>query len=90
MFTLPSILLGFTLSSLLGLAFFIVFGKGWARLGVYWLVSVAAFLIGQAIASFFQLRLLTIGSVNLEALFLSLVALFLVRAFWKIPAVPAA
>ena len=40
MFTLPSIALALVISSLIGIGFFILFGKGWLRLLVYWLVAV--------------------------------------------------
>ena len=64
MFTLPSIVLSFIIASLIGLIFFLIFGKGWVRFGVYWLVALAGFSAGQIITSFFGFSLFPIGSVN--------------------------
>ncbi len=84
MFTLPSILLAFVIASIIGVAFYLVFGRGWKRLFVYWLVAVVGFFIGQIIAALVNFSLLPIGSVHLaEATAACLVALFATRALWK-------
>lgn len=84
MFTLPSLVLSLVVASLIGLGFYLIFGHGWLRLVVYWLVAVAGFLLGQILTMFLGVSLLPIGSVNLlEAAAASLIALFLVRALWK-------
>lgn len=84
MFTLPSIVLAFVIASIIGLGFFLVFGRGWLRLAVYWVVAVAGFFIGQIIATLFQFSLVPIGAVNLlEGAVTCLIALFLTRALWK-------
>lgn len=75
------------IASILGLAFYLVFGRGWLRLGVYWLIAVFGFFVGQILAALFQFSLLPIGSVNLlEGTVTCLIALFVTRAVWKNPA----
>lgn len=82
LFTLPSIVLSFVLASLIGLLFFMLFGRGWLQLGVYWLAALAGFFLGQIITTLVQFSLFPIGSVNLvEATITCLVALFVTRAF---------
>ena len=84
MFTLPALALTFVIGSLIGLAFFLVFGHGWLRLVVYWLVAVFGLFVGQIIATLVNFSLLPIGSVNLvEATAACLIALFITRAVWK-------
>lgn len=69
------------IASLIGLAFYMVFGRGWLRLAVYWLVALAGFALGQVVTTLLSFSLLPIGSVNvLEASIASLIALFLARA----------
>jgi len=84
MFTLPSIALALVISSLIGIGFFLLFGKGWLRLLVYWLVAVIGFMLGQIITTIVSFSLFSIGSVNLlESTITCLIALFAVRALWK-------
>lgn len=84
MFTLPAIALSFVIASLIGLAFFLLFGRGWLRLGVYWLIGLVGFFIGHAAAVFFNFNLMAIGSVNVVvATITCLIALLLTRALWK-------
>ncbi|TAH50802.1 MAG: hypothetical protein EYC68_13280 [Chloroflexota bacterium] len=84
MFTPPQLVLAFVISSLIGLGFFLLFGKGWLRLIVYWLVAVIGFFIGQIISSLLNFSIFAIGSVNLlEATATCLIALFVTRALWK-------
>lgn len=84
MFTLPALILAFVISSLIGLGFYLVFGHGWLRLVVYWLVAVIGFFVGQIIATLANFSLLPIGAVNLvEATATCLIALFITRAVWK-------
>ena len=83
MFTLPSIALALVISSLIGLTFFMLFGKGWLRLGVYWVVAVIGFMVGQVVTTLLSFSLFAIGSVNLlEATITCLIALFVTRAVW--------
>ena len=90
MFTLPSLTLCIIIASLIGLVFFLVFGKGWLRLVVYWVVALAGFFVGQIIASLLSFSLFPIGSVNVvEASITCLIALFVTRALWKNDPVPA-
>jgi hypothetical protein len=73
---------------LIGLAFYLLFGRGWLRLSVYWAVAVVGFFIGQSIAALLNFSLLPIGSVNvLEASAASILALFLTRLVWRDAAV---
>ncbi|MBI4675829.1 MAG: hypothetical protein HY741_29670 [Chloroflexi bacterium] len=84
LFTLPALALAFVISSLIGLAFYLVFGHGWLRLAGYWLVAVVGFFAGQIISTLFNFSLLPIGSVNLvEATVTCLIALFIARTLWK-------
>jgi hypothetical protein len=84
MFTLPSITLSVVIASLIGLVFYLIFGQGWLRLLVYWLVALAGFFAGQIISTVLNFSLFPIGSVNvLEASITSLIALFAVRALWR-------
>ncbi|MDL1896577.1 hypothetical protein FBQ82_09905 [Anaerolineae bacterium CFX7] len=86
-FTLPTLALAFVIASIIGLAFYLVFGHGWLRLVVYWLVAVFGFFVGQILGALFQFSLLPIGSVNLlEGTIACLIALFVTRAVWKNPA----
>ncbi len=79
----PAIVLAFIIASLYGLVFYLIFGRGWLRLGLYWLVGVVGFAVGQWLGSLVGLALLNIGSVNLvEGTLLSWVSLFAVRA-WR-------
>jgi hypothetical protein len=84
MFTLPTIALSILIASIIGLGFYLVFGRGWLRLVVYWLVAVVGFFVGQIVATFLQFSLLPVGAVNLvEATATCLIALFATRAIWK-------
>lgn len=72
------------IASLIGLAFYLVFGRGWARLAIYWIVAVAGFFFGQIVTTLTHFSLFPIGSVNLvEATITCLVALFVARAILK-------
>lgn len=84
MFTLPSIALALVISSLIGISFYLLFGKGWLRLGVYWGVAVVGFMFGQIVTTLLSFSLFAIGSVNLlEATITCLIALFVTRAVWR-------
>jgi hypothetical protein len=79
----PSIILGFILSTLYGLVFFLVIGHGWLRFLFYWAVGVAGFFLGQWIADLVGLSIFSLGDLNLvEGTAVSWVALFAVRA-WR-------
>jgi hypothetical protein len=79
----PSLVLTFVLASLYGLVFYLLFGRGWARVFLYWLAAVAGFAAGQWLGGVVGLTLFNIGSVNvLEATLVSWASLFAVRA-WR-------
>jgi len=72
------------IASLIGLVFFLLFGKGWLRLVVYWVVALAGFFLGESITLLLGFSLLPIGSVNLiEATVTCLLALLITRMVWK-------
>lgn len=76
----PTLVLCLTIGSLYGLVFYLLLGKGWARLPIYWLVGVVGFGFGQLLTSLVGFSLLSIGSVSLleGSLFswLSLIAVY--------------
>ncbi len=81
----PSIVFAFVLASVYGLAFYLIFGHGWARLGLYWVSGVLGFFLGNWLASLLGLSLLTVGTVNpIEATVLSWASLFVARAWHRI------
>ena len=80
----PSLVLGFALSTLYSLVFFLVFGHGWLRFFFYWVVGMVGFLLGQWIAGLVGLSIFSIGELNLvEATAVSWVSLFAARALRK-------
>ncbi len=79
----PSITLVLVLSTLYSLVFFLVFGHGWLRLFLYWIVGIVGFSLGQWIATVVGLSIFGIGEVNLiEGTLVCWVSLFAVRA-WR-------
>lgn len=79
----PSLILGFALSTLYGLVFFLVFGHGWLRFIVYWVTGIVGFFLGQWIANLVGLSIFNIGDVNLvEGTVVSWISLFALRA-WR-------
>ena len=79
----PSLVLGFTLSTLYGLVFFLVVGHGWPRFYFYWTVGVVGFFAGQAIAHLIGLAIFNLGDLNLvEGTVVSWVGLVAARA-WR-------
>lgn len=83
-FSVPSLILAFVLASIYGLAFYLLFGRGWLGLAVYWLVGLVGFGLGQILSSLLSFSLLPIGSVNaIEGSVTSLIALLLTRTLWK-------
>ena len=80
----PALVLGFALSTLYSLVFFLVFGHGWLRFFFYWIVGIVGFLLGQWIADLIGLSIFSIGELNLvEATAVSWVSLFAARAWRK-------
>jgi gas vesicle protein len=78
------VVLGSVLASIYGLGFFLIFGQGGLRLLLYWFVSVAGFFVGQMLALFLGLSLMTIGDLNLvEGTVASLASLFAIRAWQR-------
>ncbi len=79
----PSLLFALVLSSLYSIAFYAVFGQGWTRLILYWLVGLAGFGAGQWLASAIGLSLFSVGAVNVvEATVVSWTSLLAIRA-WR-------
>ncbi|MBI4785765.1 MAG: hypothetical protein HY782_01800 [Chloroflexi bacterium] len=79
----PSLVLAFVIGSLYGLVFYLVFGRGWARIPLYWVTGLAGFALGQWLGSSIGLSLFNIGPVNLvEGTLVSWASLFAVRA-WR-------
>jgi len=79
----PSTVLAFLIASVYGLAFYLIFGRGWLRLFLYWLVGVAGFFLGQAMANLIGLAILNVGETNLvEGTLVSGLCLFGARA-WR-------
>ncbi len=79
----PSIFFAFVLASLYAALFYLFFGQGWARLGLYWVASVLGFAVGNWLGSLIGLSLFTIGPVNVvEATLVSFASLFAARA-WR-------
>lgn len=82
--SVPSLVFAFVLASLYGLAFYLMFGRGWLGLAVYWLVGLVGFGLGQILSGVLGLNLLPVGSVNaIEGSVTSLIALLLTRTLWK-------
>jgi uncharacterized membrane protein YjjP (DUF1212 family) len=80
----PSLLFSFLLASLYGVTFYFLFGRGWLALGVYWIVALIGFALGQFLSRVLSFSLLPIGAVNaIEASVTSLLLLFLTRTIWK-------
>jgi hypothetical protein len=82
--SIPALLFSLLLASVYGLAFYILFGRGWLMLGLYWVVAVAGFFVGQLVSRIIGLTLIPIGSVNVvEASVLSIIALLAARTLYK-------
>ncbi len=82
--SLPSLLFAFLLASLYGVVFYLLFGRGWLALGVYWIAALIGFAIGEFISRTLSFSLLPIGSVDIvEASVMSLIVLLLTRTLWK-------
>ncbi len=77
----PALVFGFIISSLYGVAFYLLFGHGWLRLLAYWVIGIAGFVVGQWVGSLIGLSALNVGAVNLiEATVISWISLFGARA----------
>ena len=82
--TFPALLFSFLLASLWGVGFYLVFGRGWLALGVYWFAALVGFAVGEFVSRTLSFGLFPIGSVNVvEASVMSLILLFLTRTLWK-------
>ncbi len=80
----PSLVLAFVLASLYGLAFYIVLGRGWQRLGVFWLVGLVGFALGEWLGSAVGFGLLRVGELNvLEGTLASWTSLFVAWAIQR-------
>ncbi len=60
-----SIVLGFVIASLYGLAFYLLAGHGWLRLILYWGVGVLGFFLGVWLAQAIGIAIMNIGELNL-------------------------
>ncbi len=77
----PALVFGFVISSFYGVAFYLLFGRGWVRLWTYWLIGIVGFAVGQWVGGMVGLSALNVGAVNfLEATLISWVSLFGARA----------
>jgi apolipoprotein N-acyltransferase len=75
----PSLVFAFVLSSLYGLVFYLIFGRGWARLAIYWLVGLVGFAAGERLGNAIGLNWLRMGPVYvLEGTLISWASLFVV------------
>ena len=80
----PALVLGFALSTLYSLVFFLIFGHGWLRFFFYWTVGMVGFLLGQWISALIGLSIFSLGELNLlEASAVSWFGLFAARAWRK-------
>ena len=78
--TLPTLLLAFSLATIYGAGFHLIFGGGARRLALYLLAGWLGFALGQVGGSALGLRLLMIGGLNwLTATLGSVSALFAAR-----------
>ena len=79
----PSLVLGFCLSTLYGLVFFLIVGHGWPRFFFCWAAGVAGFFVGQSVAHLIGLAIFNLGDLNLvEGTVGSWVGLLAARA-WR-------
>lgn len=79
----PSLVFGFVLATLYGLAFYLVFGHGWLRLVFYWLVSVVGFFLGHWAAGLLGLAIFNVGELRvIEGTVVSWLSLLTVRV-WR-------
>jgi len=80
----PAIVLEFTLGTLYGLVFYVVFGHGWLRLIGYWLVSVTGFFLGHWLADVVGLALFDIGELHtVEGTLVSWLSCVTLRLGWR-------
>jgi hypothetical protein len=78
---LPALLLGFVISTLLGVLFHVWRGGGLLRLILYILLAWIGFWLGQLIAVRFNISFLSIGQLNLGlACIMSMI--FLGAGYW--------
>ena len=82
--TIPALLFSFLLASLYGVTFYLIIGRGWLALGVYWFAALVGFAVGEFVSLTLSFSLFPVGSVNVvEASVMSLVILILTRTLWK-------
>ena len=80
-----SFVFGFVLASLYGLVFFVIFGHGWLRLILCWVVSVAGFFLGQWFTNVIGLAIFPIGELNvIEATIVSWLLLGAIRVWRRV------
>jgi hypothetical protein len=76
----PSLIFSVLLASLYGAVFHFIWGKNWRDLGVYWVVAVVGFGLGQVLFDLLGLSLYVIGQVRVvEATAVSWCCLFVAR-----------
>jgi hypothetical protein len=79
----PAIIFGFILATLYGLVFYVIFGRGWLRLILYWLVGVGGFILGQWFAGLLGLAIFNIGELRVvEGTVVSWLGLWTMRV-WR-------
>ncbi len=87
--SIPALLLAFLCASVYGIAFFLVLGKGWIDLAIYWVTALAGFALGELVSRMLHLSLLPIGSVSvIEASVMSILCLVLVRIIVRRQPIP--
>lgn len=80
----PFVLYAFLLASVLGMAFFIFFGRGWWQLASYWFAAVIGFALGQWLGMTLGINFFPFGQLNtVEGSLTSLVALMVMRTVWQ-------
>jgi hypothetical protein len=60
----PAYVLAFLIASIYGLGFFLVLGRSWRELGLFWASAIVGFFIGQAAARALGLAFFNIGLVH--------------------------
>lgn len=80
MLQLPAILLSILVVSILSAGFYFWAGRTLKQLLLYWVASLAGFLLGQVLASLLGSSLVMIGQIHLvEGILLAFCAMFIVR-----------
>lgn len=65
MFASPMFLLGTSVATLYAALFHLLVGRTWRQILLYWLVSVVAFLLGQALGELLSLSWPMLGQLHI-------------------------